>query len=86
MNYRKENVTKQKLLRATIKQMEDKLQQYPSVIKCHRAFLVNLNNIKSVKGNSQGYRLVFDGTEEEVPVSRAYTKELKEQIEQSSLI
>jgi len=84
--YQQENKIKQKLLRATIKQMEDQLEEYPSILKCHRAFLVNLDNIQHVKGNSQGYRLTFEGTEEEVPVSRAYTKALKEQMEESSLI
>jgi len=86
VHYRQNNKTKQKLLRTTIKQMEDQLVEYSSIVKCHRAFLVNLDSIQHVKGNSQGYRLVFDGTEEEVLVSRAYTKALKERMEEASLI
>jgi len=75
----KEKVSK-KLLRATIKQMEESLNEFSSIVKCHRAFLVNVNAIREVQGNSQGYRLFFDGVEEDIPVSRAYTKEFKEQI------
>ena len=81
VNYLHENKLKQKLLRTTIKQMEDVLQKYPSIIRCHRAFLVNTSKISAVKGNSQGYKLAFLYIEEEVPVSRAYAKALKEQLD-----
>ena len=30
------------MLRATMKQMEETLQGYPMIVRCHRAFLVNL--------------------------------------------
>ena len=30
------------MLRATMKQMEDELQAYPMIVRCHRAFMVNL--------------------------------------------
>lgn len=84
--YRWEKTIKQKMLRATIKQMEDQLQDYPSVIRCHRAFLVNISLITGVKGNSQGYRLSFKYSDQEIPVSRAYTKQLKQELERASLI
>lgn len=78
--YRQDNKVKQKLLRATIKQMEESLQPFPVIVRCHRAFLVNSTHILSVKGNSQGYRLTFADTEEEVPVSRAYAKAIQQTI------
>lgn len=76
--YEAEGKPKQKLLRATIKQMEDALQPYPFILRCHRAFLVNTGQVVRVRGNSQGYRLQFRQTEEEVPVSRAYTGRIRE--------
>lgn len=75
--YEAEGKPKQKLLRATIKQMEDALQPYPFILRCHRAFLVNTDQVVRIQGNSQGYRLQFEQTEEEVPVSRAYTGTLR---------
>lgn len=71
---------KQKLLRATIRQMEDVLSPYPSLLRCHRAFLVNLDQVARLQGNSQGYRLFFRQTADEVPVSRAYTATVRERV------
>lgn len=74
--YKKNNILKNILLRNTLKQTEDQLKENQSMIKCHRAFLVNKNKIIRVKGNSQGLRLVLEGTEEEIPVSRNLSKSL----------
>jgi len=80
VNYTEDNIVKQKLLRTTIKQMEDELAPVSSIVRCHRAFLVNVKYISSVKGNSQGYRLIFDYPTEEIPVSRAYAKEIRDRL------
>jgi len=74
--YQKENELKSIVLRNTLKQTEDQLRENHSMIKCHRAFLVNKNKIVRVKGNSQGLRLVLEGTDEEIPVSRNLSKSL----------
>lgn len=71
----------QKLLRATMKQAEEATATFSSIVKCHRAFLINLHQVSKVSGNSQGYRLSLSGSEEEIPVSRAYSKEVKSLIE-----
>lgn len=71
----------QKLLRATMKQAEETIAGCSYIIRCHRAFLVNVRKVVKVDGNSQGYRLRLEGSEEEVPVSRAYAKEVKMLIE-----
>lgn len=72
---------RQKLLRATLSQMEEALKGFPAVIRCHRAYVVNVNWIVKVGGSAAGYRLSFGPTEEEVPVSRAYTKVVREHLE-----
>jgi DNA-binding LytR/AlgR family response regulator len=78
VNYVEGKSVKQKLLRTTIKQMEDALASVPFIIRCHRAYLVNIKHITSVKGNSQGYKVSFDYPTEDVPVSRGYTRDLIE--------
>jgi hypothetical protein len=78
--YQKDNDLKNSLLRNTLKQTEDQLKDNHSVIKCHRAYLVNKNKIVRVKGNSQGLRLVLSGTDEEIPVSRKLSKNLMDLI------
>lgn len=74
--YEKDNVLKSNVLRNTLKQTEEQLKDITSIIKCHRAFLVNRNKIVRVKGNSQGLRLIMQGTDEEIPVSRNFSKGL----------
>ena len=74
--YQKESELKSIVLRNTLKQTEDQLKGNQSIIKCHRAFLVNKNKIVRVKGNSQGLRLVLEGTDEEIPVSRNLSRSL----------
>lgn len=70
-----------KLLRITMKQAEEAVASASSIIRCHRAFLVNIRKVVRVDGNSQGYKLSLEGGGEEVPVSRAYAKEVKKLIE-----
>lgn len=71
----------QKLVRATMKQAEEAVAACSFIVRCHRAFLVNIRTVVKVDGNSQGYRLKLEGCTEEVPVSRGYAKEIKTLIE-----
>ena len=77
----KDNRPVSKLLRLTMKQAEASVASAPFIVRCHRAFLVNLHQVSKVDGNSQGYRLRLEGCAEEVPVSRGYAKSVKALIE-----
>jgi len=59
-------------LRATLKDIADTLAGYPQFLRCHRAFLVNLNAVRRTEGNARGYQLTLAGLESRVPVSRSY--------------
>lgn len=65
-------------VRMTMKMAEEAITPIPYIIRCHRAFIVNLHRVQKVGGNSQGYRLQLEGCKEEVLVSRAYAKQVKE--------
>ena len=67
---------KMMMLRSSLKKIEQDVKDHPCLFKCHRAFLVNVDNISRVTGNSQGYQLVFKGIEFLVPVSRKTSKNL----------
>ena len=73
----KDNRPVSKLLRLTMKQAEAAIASAPFIVRCHRAFLVNLHQVTKLEGNSQGYRLRLEGCVDEVPVSRGYAKEVK---------
>lgn len=78
VHYRQGDKIIYKQLRSTIKQMEESLQNHSMFIRCHRAFIVNINHISSAQGNAQGYQLTLSNVHQEIPVSRTYLKNLKD--------
>jgi hypothetical protein len=72
---------KNTILRSTLKRTELQLVNHTAIVKCHRAFLVNIHKIIQVKGNSQGLKLVLKHTETEIPVSRNFSKSLKDHMQ-----
>lgn len=71
---------KQSLLRATISHIETQLKDYKDILRCHRAFLINSFYIIGIEGNSQGFSLKLDHTNQTVPVSRTYTKNIRKKL------
>jgi DNA-binding LytR/AlgR family response regulator len=78
INYLEAEKLKTATMRGTLKRAASSLSASPCIVKCHRAFYVNINKIIQVKGNSQGYRLCIENSEKEIPVSRNYSKTIKE--------
>ena len=66
------------MLRATMKQMEDALQAYPMIVRCHRAFMVNLGQVEQISSNSRAMQLVMRHSHDAIPVSRSNVSKLKE--------
>ena len=65
------------MLRATMKQMEDELQAYPMIVRCHRAFMVNLGQVEQISSNSRAMQLVMRTSHDAIPVSRSNVNKLK---------
>ncbi len=64
-------------LHTTLAAVLDDLQAFQNIFQCHRSFVINLNNITSAHGNSNGYQLKLDKCPTVVPVSRTYVPKLK---------
>lgn len=75
--YYQDNKVVKTLLRGTIKRIESEIVQYPSLVKCHRAFIVNANHVESAKGNSQELILALKNIDVEIPVSRNHAQKIK---------
>ena len=73
---------KTNMLRATMKQMEDSLQAYPMIVRCHRAFMVNLAQVEQISSNSRAMQLVMRHSHDSIPVSRSNVNKLKELLKQ----
>lgn len=70
-----------KLLRANLKSIENQMDN-SFTMRCHRSYLVNINAIDMVSGNTNGYKLKILDTDIAIPVSRQKGKEVIEKISQ----
>ncbi len=63
-----------KIIRNSISDVEKQLRELPQFFRSHRAYIVNLEKIAAKHGNTAGYRLLLDGSDVEIPVSRQKVK------------
>ena len=68
------------MLRATSKQMEEKMRAYPMIVRCHRAFIVNLSQVEQIVSHSGSMQLLMKHSHDCLPVSRSNMVGVKEVI------
>lgn len=68
------------MLRATSKQIEDDLHNYPMIIRCHRAFIVNLQQVQQIISKSGSMQLLINHCLDYLPVSRSNMAQIKDSI------
>lgn len=68
------------MLRATSKQMEEDLRAYPIIVRCHRAFLVNLSQVEQIVAKSGSMQLIIKHSHDSIPVSRSNVSQVKDVI------
>lgn len=68
------------MLRATSAQMEESLKDYPMIVRCHRAFLVNLSQVERFVPKDGSMHLILNHCSGQIPVSRSHTAEVKESL------
>ena len=66
------NQIKKRLQRNTLMAAENSMKKYTNFKKCHRSWVVNLDLVKGIKRNTQGYRLEIPGLDFTIPVSRSF--------------
>ena len=71
------------MLRATMKQMEETLQGYPMIVRCHRAFLVNLGQVEQIISHSGSTQLLIKHCHESLPVSRSNMSQVRAAIKRA---
>ena len=78
----KQNRSFQVIIRNSMSEIEQQLAVVPYFMRIHRAFIVNLKKVGSRSGNSLGYRLKLEGSDNIIPVSRQNTREFDQLIRQ----
>ena len=68
---------KNDMLRATLKQIEEQLSAYPMMVRCHRAFIVNLEQVEQIISHTGTTQLVMKNCHDTIPVSRSNMAQIK---------
>jgi len=71
-----------KRLRSSLRDVEEALEAFPFLVHIHRAFLVNINFITQVSGNSAGYKVSMFSTDKVLPVSKANVAMFRDKIKE----
>ena len=77
VNHLHDGQVRSDMLRTTMKQMEETLQDYPMIVRCHRAFLVNLGQVEQIVSHSGSTQLLIRQCHESLPVSRSNMAQVK---------
>jgi hypothetical protein len=78
--YKEGDNFKKKLIRNTLKNIEQQIRQYSNFLRCHRICIVNLHFIEKLIRINDSNWLVIKGFNENLPVSRQYLLKLREAI------
>jgi DNA-binding LytR/AlgR family response regulator len=77
LHYIENGGAKKSLIRSSLSRVEEIVKTVPQLVRCHRAYLVNLAQVRNFSGNAQGLKLELNGTNELIPVSRKMVPEIK---------
>ncbi|MDA3781511.1 MAG: LytTR family transcriptional regulator DNA-binding domain-containing protein, partial [Bacteroidales bacterium] len=84
--WKENDIVKKKLIRSTLKRVEETLKEYSYIIKCHRTNIVNVENIKKIIKSADGDKLFFEKIDFPIIVSRKYINQFRDLIQKYSLI
>lgn len=74
-----------KRLRSSLRDVMEALEEFPFMVRTHRAFLVNIHFITEVSGNSAGMKASLFSCDKVIPVSRSNIGEFKTKISEKTL-
>ena len=58
--------------------------ELPFLVKCHRSYLVNIDKIKDIEGNSQNAKISFIDTDKKIPLSKSFYSDIKSKFQLAS--
>ncbi len=67
---------KKKLIRSTLLKISEQLIIFDSIKRCHRSYIVNLQNVDKVGGNARNYNFYIEKLDFTIPVSRSFPKSI----------
>lgn len=73
-----DNKIRHELIRNSLTTIEKTFTSTKQLFRCHKSFIINLNNVVSVTGNTAGYKLKLKNTDTLIPVSRKHNNRVVE--------
>ncbi len=74
--YKKNNSVEKKLIRISMKNIEEQIEQFNGLVRCHRSYFVNIQNVKNVIGNARSSYINLHDIDLQIPVSRNFSRAL----------
>jgi DNA-binding LytR/AlgR family response regulator len=78
IGYHDKEIVRKKMVRNTLRNLEQQLSEFNNFIRTHRTSLVNIQYIDKLNKNFNSYWLSLDKTKETIPVSRQYLMAVKD--------
>lgn len=75
--YLYQGILEKKMLRNTMKSVENSLGTHADFIRCHRTYIINVRYILKLARNYNGYYLKMGHMTDVVPVSRQYLEQIR---------
>jgi DNA-binding LytR/AlgR family response regulator len=79
--YLTETGIKKEMIRSSMKKMEPLLSP-AGLLRCHRSFMVNMENVQWMKKKGRSYQIKMKTCETIIPVSRSYHPVVKTLIQE----
>ena len=67
----KDGIKDRKVLRNSLKNIHAFLPPHENFYRCHKSFVINLDQVNHISGNAQGYKFHLKNAQELIPVSRS---------------
>jgi hypothetical protein len=84
--YLNKGILKKQMLRRTLTNVENDLKDTPQYVRCHRAFIVNMDRVCGVEGNSKGKKLKIDVPDAvKIPVGRNYLEVIDQRLKEKQI-
>ncbi len=78
--WKEKDEIKRKMIRTSLTKVEESLKDFDFIFKCHRSHLININHIEKVEGTHMSYKVYYNKMDEDIPVSRNFSKKLHQLI------
>jgi len=74
--YYKDNIINKELIRNSLSNLIKQFVIFDFIKRCHRSYIVNLQNVDKVTGNARNYNLHIEKLDFVIPVSRNFPKSI----------